>query len=688
METKLFRTKFLFLLLLFSAGSLLAHWTTKGPYGGKVKCMAVSDTLIYVGTFDGGVYRTTNSLVTTWRYANYTGLTNPGINALTCIGNKVIAGTNTGVFRSTDIGNTWLAKNSGLSSTNVLALITAGDHVLAGTNGGGIYLSHDSAGTWIQSNPGLTNMTVTAFAYDGTNIYAGTSGGGVFVSTDDGDNWSAMNMNLGNMTIKTLAVSGGQLFAGTNNGVYMTNTSTVNWSQVNSGLSNTFINGLTAAGGVIYASTNAGVFSSPDSSPAWSAANNGFTDTVNVTAVFSGKIIAGTQSWGLYKSTSLSSISWAKFNTGFNNLKTHAIYNSGQLVIAATEKGFFVSRDLAATYVASNTGLTDSLHVKCLTWWGTKLFVGTQFGGVFMSADTGKTWTTANTSLGNMNIAKIVCMGNNLIAAAADGNVYMSSAGSIGWMATMGTPAGIIPTSLASNGSMAFLSTQANGVYKTNDAMSWSTFNTGLTNMNVTSLVIKGTDIYAATMGAGIFKSGISSSSWVTVNNGLPTMNILSLATAGTWVAAGYKGGVHASFDDGTNWSPTNVILYIPEYADVKDLSFTSASTRIFAGTPANSLYSNATTELPAVGIKEYAADANILFISPNPNNGEFVIQSKINEVQIAEVIVYDNLGRIVCRETPQEMGRIKFKTVPVPGIYYVKAFTGKVIMSTRLIIQ
>src|SRR6202008_641738 len=131
---------------------------------GKVKCMTICDTLVYIGTYDGGVYRSTNGLLTSWKYANYTGLSNPVINALTSIGKKVLAGTPTGIFRSGDLGNTWAAMNSGLTNTNVLSAINSGSLLFAGTNGGGIFMSGDSAATWVPVNTGLTNMTVTAFA--------------------------------------------------------------------------------------------------------------------------------------------------------------------------------------------------------------------------------------------------------------------------------------------------------------------------------------------------------------------------------------------------------------------------------------------------------------------------------------------------------------------------------------------
>src|SRR5690348_11119640 len=89
--------------LLIPAISSFAHWTTKGPYGGRVKCMIAADTLVFIGTYDGGIYRSTNKSVTAWRYANYTGLTDPSITAMSYIGNKVVAGTASGIFVSTDI---------------------------------------------------------------------------------------------------------------------------------------------------------------------------------------------------------------------------------------------------------------------------------------------------------------------------------------------------------------------------------------------------------------------------------------------------------------------------------------------------------------------------------------------------------------------------------------------------------
>lgn len=673
--------------LIFLSGTLSAHWTTKGPYGGKVKCMAVADTMIYIGTFDGGVYRSTNSFITSWRYINYTGLSDAGINALTSIGSKVIAGTVSGIFRSKDIGNTWSLQNSGLTNINVLSLIRSNQFIFAGTNGSGVFISTDSAATWLPANTGISSQTITALAVDGNTLYAGTNGGGVYISTNNGALWTAVNTGLSNQVIKTLAVSGTSIFAGTSTGVFVSPTSAISWNMTNTGLTNTTINCLFAAGGMIYAATNGGVFISPDSSPSWSAGNTGYTDSTNAVLVFNNKLYAGTNSDGIIKSASVASPNWTKSNTGFNNLIAYTIYNSGQLVIAATNKGFFVSRDLAATYVSSNTGLTDSLHVNCLTISGTKLYVGTMFGGVFMSPDTGKTWTQINTGLGTMNIKKIITSANNIIAAGSNGDVYTTLQSSINWGLTTGLPGSLNITSLATDGTNIFLGTSGSGVYLSTNAASWSAANIGLSNMNVTSLAIKGSDIYAGTNGGGIYKSTSSAVSWSAVNSGLPTLTITSLCAANQWIVAGYKGGVHSTFDDGISWMPTNVELYIPSYSDVTNISFTSASTRVFIGTPHNSLYSNATSEL-AVGIKEYEYAIGKVNVYPNPNNAQFNISFKNLKANVNEVSIYDQMGKLIHHLEIKNENDLSLQLKVSEGIYFVKVNTDKGSVTEKLVVQ
>jgi photosystem II stability/assembly factor-like uncharacterized protein len=98
------------------------------------------------------------------------------------------AGTERGVFKSTDEGANWTI--NGLLGVIVRALVidpTTPATLYAGTEGGGVFQSTDAAASWTAVNAGLTSTYVLALAIDPINpdtLYAGTFfDGGVFQST-------------------------------------------------------------------------------------------------------------------------------------------------------------------------------------------------------------------------------------------------------------------------------------------------------------------------------------------------------------------------------------------------------------------------------------------------------------------------------------------------------------------------
>src|SRR5947208_2499102 len=111
------------------------------------------------------------------------------------------------------------------------------------------------------------------------------------------------------------------------------------------------------------------------------------------------------------------------------------------------------------------------------------------------------------------------------------------------WQQTNGPYGGFIQC-IAISGSSIFAGTAYNdGVFlSTNNGASWAPVNSGLSNTNVTSLVIVGNNIFAGTQG-GVFMSANNGSSWSSVSSGISTLWILSLATNGTYIYAGTNAG-------------------------------------------------------------------------------------------------------------------------------------------------
>ncbi|MBK7571731.1 MAG: hypothetical protein IPI10_08945 [Bacteroidetes bacterium] len=98
------------IFLLFS-NLINAQWVqTNGPYGGDVRCFAISGSNIFAGTIGGGVFLSTNN-GNNWSPVN-NGLTNPNVYSLAISGSNVLAGTLFGLFISYDNGNSWTEINN------------------------------------------------------------------------------------------------------------------------------------------------------------------------------------------------------------------------------------------------------------------------------------------------------------------------------------------------------------------------------------------------------------------------------------------------------------------------------------------------------------------------------------------------------------------------------------------------
>ncbi len=587
----------LFLLLSFNFS--FAHWSTKGPYGGHVSAFAVQDTNVFMASPNGGVYRSTNTQLNTWRYYNYTGLGSGKINALSVIGTKVLAGSaDSGIYISNDAGISWASSNSGLSNLKVLSLATSQNgKIFAGTDGGGVFISVDSGATWTAMSSGLGSSIINCFVTLGDTVLAGTADAGVYVTITGGNFWLSLNNGLTDTHVSSLAFSlSGVAFVGTPSGVFQGNLTTFTWTLANTGLANTAVHSLLVNGSDIYAGTDAGIYTSPVASVSWSAAGS-LNDTVQAMHIYGNKLLAGTKNNGVMTST-VSAFNWAGANNGFNNLTTYSAAAKDSLVVLANEKGVFVCKNFvtSAVYLAANNGLDDSLAVNSLVIAGTKIYAATGNSGVYVTTDTGATWSSANTGLSNLAIKKLVKGSTQLFAITVDGHVFSSPQTSVSWTDnSTGLPANFSVAGTASIGDTVFLAGGTDGLYaNTGSGAQW--VNTGL-SQQVTSVAVSEGAVFAGTAGMGIYKSALNTYSWATANTDLNSMYIQALATVDAFIVAGYRGGAQASCNNGKTWHDFNILQYIPNYSNIR--GFTDIVPRIFAITEEHGLLGNSKGEFP-----------------------------------------------------------------------------------------
>jgi len=195
------------------AGTLCADaapWAPAGLPGGRVVALAAdpfNPGTILAAAARAGIYKTVNGGAT-WSLSR-TGLTDLDILSLLAdqnLPNTFYAGGAAGkIFKSVDGGASWFSTPAEPGApVNVLVMDPRpGPTIFAGT-GAGILRTTDRGETWVARNEGLIDVHVQALAIDfslpQTTLYAGTqsngTNGGFFKSVDSGVTWVRMNRGL------------------------------------------------------------------------------------------------------------------------------------------------------------------------------------------------------------------------------------------------------------------------------------------------------------------------------------------------------------------------------------------------------------------------------------------------------------------------------------------------------------
>jgi len=276
-------------------------WTGNGPEGREVTALAidpVTPSTLYAGT-DGGVFKSTNGGAT-WEAANAR-LTDMDVTVLAIDPTTpaiLYAGTVDGVFKSTDSGATWGAANTGLGaepSVTALAIdATTPATLYVVTNETTLFRSTDGGGSW---NALTAVARLTALAIDRSTpgtldaAFWGDFGefcsAAVYKSMDGGDSWDNLNACLG-LPLHTLVVdptAASTLYAAQTNGVIIKSTDAGNtWIPTGIGVPTTGRPAVLAIDpttpGTLYGGTHgAGVFKSADAGTTWHALNTGLIET-------------------------------------------------------------------------------------------------------------------------------------------------------------------------------------------------------------------------------------------------------------------------------------------------------------------------------------------------------------------------------------------------------------------------
>lgn len=392
------------------------------PIGLSINSLAVKGELIFAGS-NKGLYVSSDE-GENWILQNNE---LPILLDLAVSGNNLFCATSEGVYLSTDNGKSWIEKLPHISTQKI---ITKDNLIIAGTTHD-IYISDDIGDNWVIINSGLMDVNIGNFAIQDNNIFAG--GSSLYLSTDHGNSWTKKILDLKDVSISGLVSLGNYIFCSSLQGIHLTSDLGNTWEEKNSGLINSYIACIKVNDNHLFISNYSnGIFSSSDLGNTWEEKTSGLSkEQKKKIAGFievngNNIIFANYTSHGFLLSTDKGA-SWTTFDRKYD-LKFDSVYISsfnfnGNDIFAAGSKGvYYFSSDLGITWEKRYIDPSKKPTTYAILIRENYIFAGTNIG-IYFSTDYGKTWAERNEGLPKNIISSFLIKGN-YIYAGTTGGVY------------------------------------------------------------------------------------------------------------------------------------------------------------------------------------------------------------------------------------------------------------------------
>jgi photosystem II stability/assembly factor-like uncharacterized protein len=370
-----------------------------------------SNNIVYAGTHDGLYATTDNGL--SWAQNNF--LSNiPVSSILIDSNNNIYCGTGyynfgNGVFYSDDAGLNWT--QLGLAGKTVLSLaFDSQGNVYAGTKQDGLFKTTNLGQTWVQYNQGIYKKDVFRLKLNKEDmIFIGSEGdggftsggGGIFRSMDNGDFFEHIGLPTSN--VKNIVFSGDSLiFASTPSGVQKYSKKNSNWSNV--GLHDVF--GVTISpDGILYAATFAeGLFKSNDLGKNWTLTNltaDSIMSTYNVLALSDDTVFVATE-FNLRKTTDGGN-TWFVLPVKTSFFSRGMLLNKAEFWVTGTAFGNdnvykSIDYNIFDSTLSYNGGWAENNCISALK--SEQVFVTDPYVGTYRSINNGNSWQKLLTGRG------------------------------------------------------------------------------------------------------------------------------------------------------------------------------------------------------------------------------------------------------------------------------------------------
>ncbi|NRF71845.1 hypothetical protein HLB44_33150 [Aquincola sp. S2] len=243
---------------------------------------------------------------------------------------------------------------------------------------------------------------------------------------------------------------------------------------------------------------------------------------------------------------------------------------------AATQSGFYVSRDSGQSWQLSNSGIVPTpagyFIVSDLAVTASTLYIAPTF--LQKSSDGASSWARTGWVSENPQalVLAVDAKSPNTVYAGANQGVFKSSDGGATWKYLAGNSP-VYALAIDPGNPQVLFRGVASGIYRTSDGgSSWSQVSTQLTSAKTIVVDPKNSmNVYVGTNGAGVWKSTDGGTTFKAINRCIPQGRCAPLTMDGSWVRSivvdtgnpsivylGAMEGLYKSTDGGANWSQAN----------------------------------------------------------------------------------------------------------------------------------
>jgi photosystem II stability/assembly factor-like uncharacterized protein len=424
---------------------------------------------------------------------------------------------------------------------------------------------------WQHTN-GPFGGNVTKIAEDSTGALYAMADNGIYRSTDNGASWTPVTeIQLGSTFVAFAIARNGHYFASTaNDGVYRSTDMGVTWAHMSDGLPQSFAWSIDAnpLADEVLVATGPGVYRSTDDGVSWELTGN---ERIARPVFFTpnGTAYAVVDS-GLMRSRDASRAVWEWTDSAIASsaITGMVAFGNDTLWAGSEQNGVFVSTDSGSTWTPrSIPAFTSPSIVAIDRGVGGELFLSTSDAGYLRSTDGGTTWTHLNVGLRQFTAASTLHSRAGRFFVASTKGLFMIDdpvADAVWLPSRTGFLNSVVRSVIvADDGDLYAL--QFTGIFhrSTDGGANWSIVDLNIPpNTDATAMAMDSSGgLVIAVRGVGLYRSTDRGSTWTAYSAGLPTIRPTAMAidSLGRFYLGSDQGMLYRTVDAGATWDSTEM---------------------------------------------------------------------------------------------------------------------------------